>query len=84
MEKNNKEWKPGQLITANKKVYRVLRSSYTIISGCYACRSVNGMYTTPCRHSYEEWQADKENKLFCTGKCKAPKMCYLRPMINSC
>ena len=80
MKKNNKEWKPGQLVTANKKVYRVFRSPYTIIHGCYACRAINGEDTTPCKHSYKEWVQDKADKLFSIGKCKTPKMCCLKPL----
>lgn len=80
MKKNNKMWKPGQLVTANKKVYRVFRSPYTIICGCYACQAINSKNSTPCKHSYEEWEQDKEDKLFSSRKCKTPEMCCLRPL----
>lgn len=40
-----KIWKPGQLVTIDHKVYRVVKSPF----GCIDCANVNTMsYSTPC------------------------------------
>lgn len=40
-----KTWKPGQLVTIDHKVYRVVKSPF----GCIECANVNTMvYDIPC------------------------------------
>lgn len=42
-------WKPGQLVTINKKVYRIRKRDFNTQSGCYECAfSDNSWSEEPC------------------------------------
>lgn len=47
MEKTDKKWKPGQLITLWGKVYRICKCKYSEkYKACFVCGQLNGR--TPC------------------------------------
>lgn len=64
MSKNTKIWKPGQLVTINSKVYRVVKGR----GACINCENINtGIWNYPCvmcllhRHPFRGWILKKVN-----------------------
>lgn len=58
-----KQYKPGQLITIDHKVYRVKK--YDDFTGCYSCEFINkSSREEPCR-------------TLCMINDKLPRSCYL-------
>lgn len=58
MSKNTKIWKPGQLVTINGKVYRVVKG----LIGCRHCKNVGTrIWNFPCvvciahKHPFRPW-----------------------------
>ena len=71
-------WKPGQLVTIGKKIYRVTKTDGSRLKACYMCCSANRPIPCGGRFNY-----NNEPNAFWRGTCldKVPEGAYLKPII---